>query len=88
MENEDQGAELPLDGVGAQLARARSAERRLARHKALEDEARGLKTLIKATERNRDDLVAQAGSPFVVQGLRRAQHLAAQAGGDLLPVPR
>ena len=42
------------------LARARSAERRLARHKALEDEARGLKTQIKATERNRDELVAQA----------------------------
>jgi type I restriction enzyme M protein len=42
------------------LEQARAAERRLARHRALEDEARHLKTLIKTTEKNRDELVEQA----------------------------
>ncbi len=35
-------------------------EAQLARHKALEDEAKQLKTLIKSTEKNRDELVEQA----------------------------
>ena len=39
---------------------AERIEAQLARHKALEDEARQLKALIKATERRRDELVEQA----------------------------
>jgi len=35
-------------------------EKVLARHKALEDEAKGLKALIKTTEQSRDDLVEKA----------------------------
>ncbi|MFJ7110923.1 N-6 DNA methylase [Pseudomonas sp. NPDC098740] len=35
-------------------------EKQLARHKALEDEAKSLKALIKATEQSRDDLVEKA----------------------------
>lgn len=39
---------------------AERIEAQLARHKALEDEAKQLKTLIKATEQSRDELVEQA----------------------------
>lgn len=39
---------------------AERIEAQLARHKALEDETRKLKSLIKTTEKNRDELVEQA----------------------------
>ncbi len=39
---------------------AERLEAQLARHKALEDEARALKALIKSTEKNRDELVERA----------------------------
>jgi type I restriction enzyme M protein len=42
------------------LATATEIETRLARHKALEDEAKSLKALIKATEKSRDELVEKA----------------------------
>jgi len=42
------------------LARWEAAEQRLARHKALEDEARQLKAESRATEKKRDELVAAA----------------------------
>ena len=39
---------------------AQRIEAQLVRHKALEDEAKGLKALIKSTQKNRDELVEQA----------------------------
>jgi type I restriction enzyme M protein len=42
------------------LERARAREKRLERHRALEDEARQLKADLRATERNQDELVAAA----------------------------
>ena len=42
------------------LVRAESAEKRLARHKALEDEARQLKADLRATEKKEEELVAAA----------------------------
>jgi type I restriction enzyme M protein len=47
------------DWQSHQLA-AQRIETQLARHKALEDEARQLNILIKATEKSRDELVARA----------------------------
>ena len=44
----------------AHLAEGQRLEAQLARHKALEDEARALKATIKSTERNRDELVEAA----------------------------
>jgi type I restriction enzyme M protein len=42
------------------VARAKAAEQRLARHKALEDEARQLKADLRATEKKEEELVAAA----------------------------
>jgi len=42
------------------LARAEAAEARLARHKALEDEAKQLKAELRATEKKQEELVAAA----------------------------
>ena len=42
------------------LARAQAAERRLARHMALEDETRQLKSDLRATEKKEEELVAAA----------------------------
>jgi type I restriction enzyme M protein len=42
------------------LARAEAAEKRLARHKALEDEAKQLKAKLRATEKKEEELVAAA----------------------------
>lgn len=42
------------------LARAESAEKRLARHKTLEDEAKQLKADLRATEKKEEELVAAA----------------------------
>lgn len=42
------------------LTRARAAEQRLARHKALEDEAKQLKADLRATEKKQEELVAAA----------------------------
>lgn len=42
------------------LARVQAAERRLARHKVLEDEARQLKSDLRATEKREEDLVSAA----------------------------
>jgi type I restriction enzyme M protein len=44
----------------AHQAEGQRLEAQLKRHKALEDEAKGLKALIKSTEKNRDELVEQA----------------------------
>lgn len=42
------------------LARAEAADKRLARHKALEDEAKQLKTDLRATEKKKEELVTAA----------------------------
>ena len=42
------------------MAEAAEIEKRLARHKALEDEARDLKTALYATEKRQEELVAAA----------------------------
>ncbi|MGH7846272.1 MAG: N-6 DNA methylase [Candidatus Binatia bacterium] len=53
------------------LARAKRAEERLAKHKALEDEARQLKNDLRATEKKDEDLVAAAREKITRDEARR-----------------
>jgi type I restriction enzyme M protein len=56
-------------------------EAQLARHKALEDEAKGLKALIKSTTQNRDALVAQARAKI---GADEARQVITERLGNVL----
>jgi type I restriction enzyme M protein len=53
------------------IARAKRAEERLARHKALEDEARQLKNDLRATEKKEEELVAAAREKIDREEARR-----------------
>ncbi len=55
----------------AHQAEAQRLEAQLAAHKTLEDEAKGLKALIKGTEKSRDELVAQARTKISSEQARR-----------------
>jgi type I restriction enzyme M protein len=53
------------------LVRAEAAEKRLARHKALEDEAKQLKADLRATEKKKEELVAAAREKIDQEEARR-----------------
>ena len=55
----------------AYMAEAAEIEKRLARHKALEDEARDLKAALRATEKRREELVAAARAKIDRDNARR-----------------
>jgi type I restriction enzyme M protein len=53
------------------LAKVQAAEQRLARYKALEDEAKQLKSDLRATEKKKEDLVEAARAKINVDEARR-----------------